>query len=501
MLPGRVTVVGSDALDGLASAQLRDALDATDPHALLATTPSARIRLRSALPDLDRPVLAPGRGQGSRELSLGEIGDVQVAVAGSTGSLADLATLEAAGEIDPDTETYVLTDALELSVRPTELRTIRDGIDDYASAIVSGERDADHELRGSYTHCSTGLPTDYYGDWDGLTVRGLTPGSIEGAPGGGASGEATVIASLRLGPDGTVASEALRRDSLGLRAIDGVGEQRARTLRGAGYDTREALANRDVATIADLDGIARSTATRLVQGAEAFEANRVRRLTDDRLPGPEPIFVDIETDGLSPSTAWLIGVLDREADRPYRSFLADDPERPGAALESFCAWYAELIDDGLKRPIIAYNGQRFDFPVLAELIERECPEFADVWADAWTFDPYAWAIRDGNASFPARTNRLEAVAAALGFDAASVAGADGSPLDGAEVARIYRGWQAEPSSDNEPDWQALEAYCEADVRALAHVYDAIDAADRTAGDPAVDRQPTTETSQGSLGDF
>ncbi|AGN02306.1 hypothetical protein L593_11815 [Salinarchaeum sp. Harcht-Bsk1] len=503
MQHGRLAVVDSDALDGLATAQLRDAIAATDPHALLATTPNTRIRLRSALPEFDRPVVAPGSDQAGGELSIGAVGDVQVAVAGSTASVADLAALETAGEIDATTHTYVLTDALDLSVRPTELRTVRQGVAAYRRAIATGERDADHALRGSYTHLSTNLPTDYYGEWGELTVRGVAPGSIDGAPSGGPGSTETAIASLELGVDGTVSSGDLRAASLGLRAIDGVGEQRARTLREAGYPDREALAKADVATLADLDDLARSTATSIVNCARAFEAGRVRRRTDERLPGPEPIFVDIETDGLSPSTAWLIGVLDREADQPYRSFLAADPDRPVEALESFCAWYAERVDQGSQRPLVAYNGQPFDFPVLAELIEMHCPEYRTVWADAWTFDPYAWAIRDGNASFPARTNRLEDVATALGFDdGETTKHANALPLDGAEVARVYRTWQADPSPETEPDWEALEAYCEADVRALAHVYDAIDAADRTAGDSGgAVREPTAETTQGSLGDF
>lgn len=496
MQPGRVAVVDSQPLDELTRPQLRDAIAASTPDAVVAASPGARVRLRSELPDLDVPVVTPESETTGGVPSLHRLGGVQLAVPGSDASLAGLAALEAEGNLDPSTETYVLTDRLGLSVRPTELTTVREGIEAYREAITMGERDADRSLRGSYTHLSTTLPADYYGEWAGLTVRGAAPGGLDGTPDGGDGGASASIASLVLGASGTVASEVLRADSLGLRAIEGVGEQRAATLCEAGYRDREALANADVATVADLDGIARSTATRLVDRARAFEDGRVLRTADDRLPGPEPIFVDVETDGLSPSTAWLIGVLDRDGEPAYRSFLADDPDRPAAALESFCEW---LVDRAANRPIVAYNGRRFDVPVLAELIDRHCPRFRETFADAWTFDPLAWAVRDGNAALPGRTNRLADVAAALGLEADAATGA-GRPLDGAEVARIYRTWRADPSPTTEPDWEALERYCETDVRALAHVYDAMAAADRTAGETP-GREPAAKTTQGSLGDF
>lgn len=496
MQPGRVAVVDSQARNELTRAQLLDAIAATMPDAVVAASPGARVRLRSELPDLDPPVVAPESEATGGEPSLHRLGGVQLAVVGSDASPAGLAALEAEGNLDPSTETYVLTDRLGLSVRPAELTTVREGVEAYRGAITTGERDADRSLRGSYTHLSTALPADYYGEWAGLTVRGVAPGGLDGALDGGDGIASASVASLVLGTNGTVASEALRADSLGLRAIDGVGEQRAATLREAGFADRETLAAADVATVADLDELSRSTAIRLVDRARAFEDGRVLRRTDERLPRSEPIFVDVETDGLSPSTAWLIGVLDRDGEPAYRSFLAGDPDRPSAALEAFCGW---LADRQANRPIVAYNGRRFDVPVLSKLIDRHCPAFREPWADAWTFDPLAWAVRDGNAVLPGRTNRLADVAAALGFEADAATGA-GRPLDGAEVARIYRTWRANPSPATEPDWETLERYCETDVRALAYVYDAVAAANRTAGETP-GREPTAKTTQGSLGDF
>jgi uncharacterized protein YprB with RNaseH-like and TPR domain len=503
MDPGRVTVVDSDALDVLTAGQLRDAIAATSPDLLVAASPGARVRLRRQLDEVDTPVVAPGADRAAERPACHRIGDAQLAVAGSTASLAGIAPLEAAGELDTTTKTYVLTDQLGLSIRPTELRAVREGAEAYRQALRDGQRDADRSLDGSYTHLSTELPAGYYGDWDGLTVRGARPGQLDGAPDGGAAGgssDASIVA-LELGAKGTVARGEFRAASLGLRAIEAVGEQRAEILREAGYTDRAALASADVATIADRDGFSLATAPRIVANAQAFRDGRVRRTTAERLPGPEPIFVDVETDGLSPSTAWLIGVLDREGEPSYRSFLADDPDRPAAALESFCEWLAERQEEEGERPVVAYNGRTFDFPVLADLIERHCPRFRETWADTPTFDPYTWAVRDGNAVLPGRTNRLEDVAGALDVEPVGTADGTGSaPLSGAEVARIYRLWMAEPVPENEPNWVRLETYCEADVRSLAQVYDAIAAADRIEGERSI-CNVAAETTQGSLGDF
>lgn len=501
MQPGHLLVVDAEVLAALSTQQLRDAIAATDPHGVVATEPASRVRLRSMLPDLDRPVLAPGGGS-TADPEVHRLRDCQVVVASSDPELRQVAGLFAAGNVDSATETYVVTDRLSLAVRPTELRTLREGLDGYRRAIATGERDGNHSLDEAVTHLSTGLPAGYYGDWDGLLVRGLAPGDLDDAAVGGTrTGAEPAVAAVRLGLGGRVASEQYRAGALGLRAVAGVGESRAAMLREHGVADRGALADADVARLADADGLDRDTAARLVERARAFEDGRVRRESDTQLPSAAPVFVDVETDGLSASTAWLIGALDRHDGR-YRSFLADDPDRPGDAITAFADWLATLDP---ARPIVAYNGASFDFEVIAEQIAAHCTEHVETWERARTFDPYAWAVGEGNAVLPGRTNRLEDVAGAIGFDRdAVIRGAlddpdEVPPLSGAEVARIYRRWRADPSPANEPDWALLEAYCEADVRAVAAVYDAIAAADRTEGHLGRDR--ATESTQGTLGEF
>jgi uncharacterized protein YprB with RNaseH-like and TPR domain len=214
------------------------------------------------------------------------------------------------------------------------------------------------------------------------------------------------------------------------------------------------------------------------------------------VPGVEPVFIDIETDGLHPTMVWLIGVLDREGQGSYMSFLATNPDDPGEAVEAFISWYAA---NASHRPIVAYNGYNFDFPVLEEHIQRFRPEYLAVWQDAWTFDPYRWAITQRNAVLPGRTDKLDDVAAKLGWEG------DDTGLSGGVVARLFQRYMADPSPETEPDWDRHERYCEDDVRALAHVFDAIAAAsrrvtgaERSSGSGS---SQTDNTAQGRLSDF
>lgn len=513
MEPARVTVLARATVDRLTTEQLRDALDAGDPDAVLATWPGANVRLRTEIPEYDDlPTLVPGADRnrsGAGGPDVHRLGDVDVAVASTDDEIAAIPDLEADERIDPDSETYVVTDRLALSVRPTALETDLEGLGDYREALDRGCEPTDSTPVGSHTHVSTGIPAGYRREWDGLVVRGAAPsGTVEGTPAGPGSTDEPAVATLALGPRGTASATEYRPASLGLRAIRGVGSSRADTLRAAGVRSRTDLADASVRDLAEYDGLGPTVSARLVERARAFETGAVLRSGDQFFPTREPIFVDVETDGLSPSIVWLVGALDRGEDGTqdrYHSFLNREPDDPGAALSAFLSWYVANADG---RPVVAYNGLEFDFPVLEAQIDRHGPEYADAWADAWTFDPLSWAVRDDNAVLPGRTNRLEDVATALGDESIAASrenGCDGlstSPLSGAEVARQYRAWMHERGEHEgeEPDWDRLRAYCEDDVRALAAVYDALDESQTTTGGVG-GTGGASRTKQGSLGGF
>lgn len=379
-------------------------------------------------------------------------------------------------DVDAGAPAFVLSGLLSLDVDRAALSTSLAGLAAYRDALGPAATD---EL----VHLSTRLPDGYRRTWDGLTVVGA------GAQAG--VGDDPLVA-LDCRADGQVLSRTLKPSRLGLRALDGVGDTRARRLREAGYDSRAAVAAAETAELATVDGLGRSTAQRVAESARAVAEGRVVRRSDAPLPGGEPVFVDIETDGLSPTITWLVGVLDGTGEEAtYRSFLQRDPDDPGGAIREFLAWYDAEADG---RPVVAYNGWRFDFPVLAEHVAEYCPEFEPVWVGMERFDPYRWAVEGDNAVLPGRTNTLDDVAGALGHDP------DGTGLTGAAVARAYRAWMDDPSPETALDWDRFDAYCEDDVRALATVWRALDESGRVVSEAGGDRG-TDGTTQGTLSDW
>ena len=467
-----VTVYADTACSRMTTHQLADSLDYFEPDVVVVPRPHHELELRQAL-DGDIQVLVADRPP--RRL--------QPVQTDSPVDLLQIPNVDAlAGLLELDSqlgngETYLLSDLLAVDIDLVNLETRLDGREAYEQALPT-------DLQGSYTHLTTEANPDYRGEWGSVVVQGAMPGANERQgqtePG---------VAHLQLRADGVVCTETITPEKFGLRALDQVGRTRAETLREAGYREREAVADATIPALADLDGFGRDTAQTVVESATAGAEGEVRRLGDEGFPSADPIFVDIETDGLNPTMVWLIGVLDQRTGE-YRSFLARDPQSPGAAIEAFLSW---LETNGGNRPVVAYNGRNFDFPVIEEHAADHCPRYLDTWSETWTFDPYFWATTEGKAILPGRTNKLEDVAAALGWEG------EDTGLSGAAVARLFQRYQANPCPETELDWDRHKRYCEDDVRALAHVYEAL--AEATARQSSDSTTTGANTAQGQLSDF
>ncbi|WP_436902848.1 ribonuclease H-like domain-containing protein [Halovenus halobia] len=467
-----LTVYADNALSRMTTEQLADSLAYFEPDVVVVPRPHHELELRQAL-DGDIQIIVTGRPPHTLQpvQTDSAVDLVHVPDAASLAGLSDLDATLAEGE------TYLLSDLLAVDIDLVNLETRLDGRETYEAALPE-------DLRGSYTHLTTEANPDYRGEWGDLVVHGAMPGANERQgqtePG---------VAHLQLRADGVVCTETITPEKFGLRALDQVGRTRAETLREAGYRRREDVADGTIPDLADLDGFGRETAQTILESAAANAEGEVRRHGDDGFPSADPIFIDIETDGLNPTMVWLIGVLDDRTEE-YRSFLARDPEEPGAAIEAFLSW---LRTNATNRPVVAYNGRNFDFPVIEEHAAEHCPQYLDDWAQTWTFDPYFWATTEGQAILPGRTNKLEDVAATLGWE-----GAD-TGLSGAAVARLFQRYQANPHPETALDWDRHKRYCEDDVRALAHVYDAL--ADATATQSSDSTATGANTAQGQLSDF
>jgi uncharacterized protein YprB with RNaseH-like and TPR domain len=477
----RLTVYSETALSQMNLRQFSDSVEYFDPDALYLQSNGFRYQFEQAIPH-DCPVITP-RGQSNVSQVFARNG-VELVVVRSTDGLAELREQEGKRETGDAADIFVLSDLLEVDIDLTALETRLDGREAYEEALQP------ESIEGEYTQLVTTANPSYRASWGELEVQGVLPGANQ------QSGGAVEVAHLTLQSDGVVTTTTRDVSKFGLRALQQVGRSRAETLREAGVESPADLVDAEFHAVQELSGFGRPTAETVRESAEAFVDGEVRHQGDDSLPNAEPVFIDIETDGLNPTMVWLIGVLDREGGESYMSFLAKDPQDRGEAVGAFMSWFTA---NASHRPVVAYNGYDFDFPVLEEHIQEYCPQYLDDWEDAWTFDPYYWAVSQGNAILPGRTNKLEDVAGGLGWDGFETG------LSGGTVARLFQAYMAAPSPETELDWDRHTRYCEDDVRSLAHVFDAISEAPRRATDSDPDggtgSVDADDTAQGRLTDF
>lgn len=476
----------------------------TNPDCVVAAPPAASSVGPSLRGQLSMPVVRPGRGLRPDVITTTTDDTLVVTTPGGTRPLAmETITdeLPSQGEAEGNSHTAtehrcIVTDALSLSVDPYDRAATVEGVAPYADRLPTAWP---HE---TMTHLSTALRAGFTttvelpsGSGE-ATVVGI--GDSNAQLGVGRDETDTSAALVDVYPNGAVSTDRMDPERFGLRGITQVGQQRAELLRQAGLTTPAAVAAADRGTVADLDGIGSATAATIRTASKAVTTGQVVPTGDDSLPRGDPVFIDIETDGRNPSTAWLIGVLDGDAETG--KYLPFREERPGDGthLDAFMTW---LTGSAAGRPVVAWHGYKFDFPVIEDQLRRHCPEHVAAWNDTYCFDPLYWA-RDkngGNAALPGRTNKLEAVAAPLGWEPSTTG------IDGGTVAAVYVDWRtrferaSDPRSVTEPPWTRLERYCEDDVRALATVYEALcDAAKR---DPDSSVPTGTDSTQGALSDF
>jgi len=315
-------------------------------------------------------------------------------------------------------------------------------------------------------------PAEYYHEWSlphnhssvQVPITGLAASEQHGSK----------FAQYTCTARGTVAAEAVDADQFGLRALSGVGKSTAPRLRKQGCQTKSDVQDLAASTLTDLPGIGQTTAEKIHAHADVIDSGEPLVLTN-KTPvksrnGRPPLCLDIETDGLSPTIIWQFGVYDPEKDT-YQAFIEKEhPNDPKPVLEAFITW---LLGNHSDRTLLTWNGQNFDYEHITQFLHKHCPEYADAWDEIWRYDLYKYAVRDGNALLPGRTNKLDHVARALGYESA------GTGLTGAQTAAAYQEFMRNPDSEAvELDWDRHKAYCEDDCRELWHVYQAITNATR-----------------------
>ena len=490
----RLLSVPADAGDRLSGATLADAASYFDPDAVLLPGERNARGFAAVRTELDgAPAIHPQLARNGERASRYAPGGGDRQAAGADAAAPTLLAVQSGAVLGdlrggpeparPDAgATYLFVPGLSVEADRASLRATLRYADDVAAIAAS----ADAPL----TVLAGGQPAGYHHVWT-LPADAPASGSTAVAPeagpapdpptvdvpvvGLGATGEGgAAFVDVACGTDGAAAADAITADGFGLRALDGVGAATEERLADVGCRTRADVGDVAVAELSAIEGLGRRTAERLHAHAEVIETGEPLKLTNEQpVPtqsGRPPLCLDIETDGLSPTIIWQFGVYDPARDS-YRAFVErTDPTDPAAVLGQFLEW---LLGRHADRAILTWNGNGFDYPQIERFLRRHHPHYIEAWNDLRRYDLYTWAVRDGNALLPGRTNRLDDVADALGYEPRE------RGLSGAQTAAAYRRFMRRPDDlAAAPDWERHERYCRDDCEALWHVYEAIEAADR-----------------------
>ncbi len=471
-----------------------DAIDAIEPDLIVAAPPNpAHVALPPVTNLTDIPVVDPSR---SASYHVCPDAGIAFAVAPSPDHLsptpADIP--HDAGNHDTR-ETiehgYIITSRLELTIDPHHRETRIEGIDTYLETLPEAWHD-----ETLITHLSTGLRAEYRTIYqeNGITYRIHGAGPPINTVGAGIDETKRPLVELAVYPNGAINAETHDPSNFGLCGLEDIGPAKADRLREHGFDSRDAIADTTPNALTKIRGFGEKTAQTAHKSATAIATGEVVPRDGGTLPNGDPIYIDIETNGLNGEIAWLVGVLDGDSnDGHYLSFRQQEHDDHAEHLNAFMSWLAGPAEG---RPVIAWNGYDFDFPIIKRQLEKHAPKWTDVWENRYQFDPLYYATTQNHATLPARSNRLEPVAMALGWEPTTTG------LDGAAAAAEYNAWRqtADRPDGYQPDWDRLAAYCEDDVRALATIYEALQDASRRP--PGTDDDPVqNRTTQGSLSDF
>ena len=470
-------------LDRVSQPAVRDAIQYFTPELITIPgerAPTAYAAAREAVPDL--PVLHPQLGNDTNgvhhyrynpDVGVHEALDddptpetIDILAVQTGKVLAQLQTQLESGERQtaPEAATFLFVPKLTVDWDTTTLSTTLPHADQLAAITAI--------LPEPVTVLAGGQPAEYYHEWELTHTNTSVQTPVAGL--GATEHSGAMFAQYTCTVTGAIAAEAVDSDQFGLRALNGVGQSTAKHLRSQECQTVTDVQNLAADTLSGLPGIGQTTAEKIHAHADVINSGEPIVLTnktpiktrDDR----PPLCLDIETDGLSPTIIWQFGVYDPATDNCQAFIEKQRPNDPKPVLEAFITWFIANHND---RTVLTWNGHNFDYKHITQFLEQHFPEYVEAWHDIWTYDLYKWAVRDKNALLPGRTNKLDHVARALGYESA------GTGLTGAQTAAAYQEFMRNPDSPAaELDWERHRAYCEDDCRALWHVYQEITNAKR-----------------------
>ena len=502
--PTRILALSGAAVSSFHRQTISAMVDELGPDVLVATEPRATIVGPAVGREFDPDVLEVGAGMRPDVATTDDDRGIVIALPMGEHTLDPERVATRVGtstfEGDPGDQATppsvcLITQTVSLSVDPYARSATLDGVSRYRDRVP------DQWWVPRTVHLSTALRAGFTttgGHGTGGEAEFVGIGTSNADLGVGTRPDTNHATLVALYSNGAVDVSEVDPQAFGLRGVHGIGPTRHEALRDAGINTVDALADAPLRRLTDLPGLGRTSANTIRTAAKARSTETVISTATDSLPGREPVFIDIETDGLNASTAWLIGVLDGGPEEGHYLSFRERAVGDTSHLRAFMTW---LTGAAAGRPVVAWNGYRFDFPVITEQLRQHHPDLVDAWTDRYQFDALWWATEKngGNAALPGRTNELERVADALGWDPST------NGIDGATVAKLYTAYRSQVAGETdagpvtEPDWDRLERYCEDDVRALATIYERLKTAAR--GDSTRKTPTGKNSSQGSLADF
>jgi len=254
--------------------------------------------------------------------------------------------------------------------------------------------------------------------------------------------------------------EPLSADRVGIQAIPEVGRKVKKRLKRKGYKSRKDLLDVDPVDLMTVDGVGSHYASLYSCGARAIEEDTIVRFDEDPLQETKLVYVDIETDSLSPDIVWQIGVYD-EPEGDYVYFLEDEePGRKEVIIQDFVEW---LEENAGEKTLVSWYGKQFDYKHLGRFICEYAPEKENVWQELEKVDLLLDVVKSCVA-LPTRSFQLEIVARRLGYQR------DRKGFSGVDGASKYVEWM---SGGEKPDWEKWTSYCRDDVLSMKYIYDRI----------------------------
>ncbi len=352
--------------------------------------------------------------------------------------------IEKMGAVDTDDTIFLVTTDIDIQLDTTNL----------SASLVNQEAYRKHagDTEGKYVYITGSLPSNYRQEWGTMAVQGAKPQEIQGG---------LAIPRLTCFSDGRVGVKTLESHKLGLRALEGVGRRTVEKLEKHGYNTRTDVAKATREELKEIYGIGEKTSNRLWYHSRSIQKNAIRRRNNNPVPGEKPVFINIETDGVSPSVIWHICVYDGE-EQEYKIFYAKTPDDKAEVIQSFISWYTANATD---QTIISWKGWEGDYHHLTRFIQEYAPEYGGVWKKANKRDLYFWTVEQNNAVLPGRTDDVIEHARKIGYTIPE------SGLTSDHVQRTYRKWMA--GEVGELNWNHIHRYNKGKVKALVHIYDDI----------------------------